>query len=178
MWQAFWAWYERTYALNVSMALALFLLQICHLVWLFGSVVWAKAFGAPLFTFNHFWQLVIVFVDYTEIPALISVSFIYINELRRSTVLTASGHWRLKNLLYLGVLNIQWLHLFWITDEFVVASFTGSVAVSLPLWLAWVAILIDYLEIPVMFDVFKKFAGAVKEHRIGFFLKYQLRKGG
>ncbi|MBI5456868.1 hypothetical protein HY969_03960 [Candidatus Kaiserbacteria bacterium] len=168
MWASFWAWYERTYTLNVSIALCLFLLQIAHLIWLFGAVVWAKVFGAPLFTFNDFWQFAIILVDYTEVPALISVSFIYINELR--------GKWHIKNALYLAFLNIQWLHLFWITDEFVVASFTGSAPVALPLWLAWVAISIDYLELPVMFDVLMKFITAIKEKRLGDFLRHQLRE--
>lgn len=168
MWQKFWAWYERAYTLNISIALGLFLIQICHLIWLFGEVVWAKAFGVPLFAFNGFWQWIIILVDYTEIPALISVSLIYINELR--------GKWTTKNILYLGFLNIQWVHLFWITDEFVVASLTGSVPVMLPLWLAWVAIAIDYLEVPVMLDVLKKFVHSVRNRRVGEFLKKELRE--
>src|SRR3989344_9209697 len=102
MWHAFWAWYERTYTLNISIALGLFLLQIAHLVWLFGEVVWAKAFGMPLFELSRMHQLFIILVDYTEIPALISVSLIYINELR--------GRWHIKNALYLLFLNLQWLH--------------------------------------------------------------------
>ncbi|TSC86120.1 MAG: Uncharacterized protein G01um10148_626 [Parcubacteria group bacterium Gr01-1014_8] len=167
MWKVFWAWYERTYILNVSIALSLFLLQIAHLVWLFGEVVWAKAFGVPLFSLSAVHQLFIILVDYTEIPALISVSFVYINELR--------SKWGYSALVYLLFLNLQWLHLFWISDEFVVASLIGSVPVALPLWLAWVAIIIDYLEVPVMVDLVKRFIKASTEGKVGEFLKHDLR---
>lgn len=167
MWKSFWEWYERTYTLNVSIALGLFLIQIVHLVWLFGSVVWARVFGTPLFEFAGLWQAVIVLVDYTEIPALLSVSLIYIDELRKG--------WDGKSALYLVFLNTQLLHIFWITDEFVVTAFNSGGTV-LPVWLAWVAIGIDYLEVPVMFDTFKKFFQAWRERRVGYFLKYELRE--
>ena len=169
MWNSFWAWYERTYTLNISVALGLFLLQIIHLLWLFGEVVWTHLTGAPLFTLggvegfgvSDLWEYLIIAVDYTEIPALLSVSLIYINELRRSTSLTASR----KSLLYLLFLNSQWLHLFWITDEFVVTAFNSHGTV-LPLWLAWVAIGIDYLEVPVMIDTLKKFLAALWDKKV------------
>ena len=70
----FWRWYERTYVLNISIALGLFLLQIIHLIWLFGQVVWAKLFGVPLFELSGVWHWLIIAVDYTEIPALVSVA--------------------------------------------------------------------------------------------------------
>jgi len=167
IWRNFWEWYERTYALNVSIALGLFLIQIIHLIWLFGEVVWSKAFGVPLFTFTGIWETIIVLVDYTEIPAILSVSLIYINELRNG--------WNFKSALYLVFLNTQWLHIFWITDEFVVTSFNGAGTV-LPLWLAWLAIGIDYLEIPVMIDTVKKFYVAMKKGRTAEFLKHELRE--
>ena len=86
-------------------------------------------------------------VDYGEIPAILSVSLVYINELRtRFSFIGAT---------YLLFLNSQWLHIFWITDEFVVTAFNEAGTV-LPLWLAWVGISIDYLEVPVMFDTGKK----------------------
>lgn len=167
MWRAFWEWYERTYTLNVSVALGLFLLQIIHLCWLSGEVVWARLFGESLFQFIGVWQTLIILVDYTEIPALISVSLIYINELRNAF------SW--KNLIYLVFLNSQWLHILWITDEFVVAAFAGVSALAIPMWLAWVAILIDYLELPVMYDTLKKFLTAVREGRVKEFLTHELR---
>lgn len=167
MWRAFWNWYERTYTLNVSIALGLFLLQIVHLVWLFGQVVWTKAFGMPLFMFEGVWETIIVLVDYTEIPALLSVSLVYVNELRKG--------WAWKPFIYLLFLNSQWLHIFWITDEFVLTELTGPGTV-LPLWLAWAAILIDFLEVPVMIDTFKKFFRSIRERRVGEFLKHELRE--
>lgn len=167
MWSAFWRWYEQTYVLNVTIALGLFLLQIVHLIWLFGAVVWARLFGVPLFELTGIWETLIILVDYTEIPALLSVSLIYINELRKA--------WNWTSVMYLVFLNTQWLHLFWITDEFVVLTFNGAGTV-LPLWLAWVAIGIDYLEVPVMVDTVRKFARALREGRAGEFLKTELRE--
>lgn len=158
-WKVFWSWYERTYTLNVTIALGLFLLQIVHLIWLFGAVVWARTFGVPLFEFNGLWQALIVLVDYTEIPAIFSVSLIYINDLRKD--------WRGKSALYLFLLLIQLLHIFWITDEFVIQMFTGGSehmqGMLLPHSIAWIAILIDYLEVPVMIDTSKRFIKALKK---------------
>lgn len=167
MWQSFWNWYERTYTLNISIALVLFLIQILHLLWLTGEVVWAHVFGAPLFIFSGIWETVIVLVDYTEIPALLSVSVVYINELRKG--------WDFKSALYLVFLNSQWLHIFWISDEYVETVFNNPGTI-LPLWLAWLAIAIDYLEVPVMLDTFKKFFKAMRERRVGQFLKTELRE--
>src|SRR3989344_8942136 len=136
----FWQWYERHYVLNIGIATGLFLLQLIHLVWLFGDIIIFKITGHALFGVNGFWEIALIVVDYTEIPALISVSIVYIHEL--------SKVFSWKSVFYLFALNIQWLHLFWITDEFVVQTFTG--AEILPLWLAWIAILIDYLEFAVL----------------------------
>ena len=153
MWGAFWTWYERTYTLNLFVAVGLFLVQIFHLVWLFGEVVWAQIFGAPLFILGGVGDMLMVFVDYTEIPAILSVSLIYINELRLE--------WRWGSALYLFFLNSQWLHIFWITDEFAVTNFNAA-GTMLPLWLAWAAILIDYLELPVMVDTGRKLLRALR----------------
>ena len=46
--QDFWRWYNRHYALNVTIAAALFTLQIIHLVWLTFDPLWFKVFGDPL----------------------------------------------------------------------------------------------------------------------------------
>jgi hypothetical protein len=167
MWRAFWDWYERTYTLNVSIALGLFLVQIIHLGWLSGAVVWEYLFGAPLFVFTGVWEDIIVLVDYTEIPAILSVSLVYVHELRQSR--------NFKSALYLVFLNTQWLHIFWITDEFVETSF-NSAGTVFPLWLAYIAIAIDYLEVPVMIDTFKKFFASIREQRISEFLKKELRE--
>lgn len=154
MWRAFWNWYERTYLLNIGIATGLFVLQIAHLVWLSGAVVSERLFDVTFIHFTGFFEYVVVFIDYTEIPALISVSLIYINELRHKK--------NLKTILYLLFLNLQWLHIFWITDEFVETSFNG-VGTVFPLWLAWMAIFIDYLEVPVMFDTMKRFMRALRQ---------------
>ena len=61
-----------------------------------------------------------------------------------------------KTWLYLLLLNSQWIHLFWITDEVVLENFTGEALVPIPFWLAWIAISIDYLELPVMYDTITK----------------------
>ena len=44
------------------------------------------------------------------------------------------------------------------------------------MWLAWVAIGIDYLEVPVMIDTLKKFLKAIREGRTEHFLKHELRQ--
>lgn len=143
--EGFWAWYERHYLLNLSLTTGLFALQLVHLYWLTTHVVMFMLFGRHFFSPSEFWQAVIIIVDYTEIPALISTSLLYLYEMR--------GKFKWKQVWFLIALNSQWLHLFWITDEFVVDAFAGTATTTiLPLWLAWVAILIDYLELPVIAD--------------------------
>jgi hypothetical protein len=156
----FWAWYERNYALNVGITAALFALQLVHLSWLSLDVVAERITREGYFPLTGLARYLILIVDYTEIPALISTSVLYIYDLRKGRVA--------RSLLFLLLLNSQWLHLFWITDEFVVGEFqdgsnTGS---SLPAWLAWVAIGIDYLEIPVIVDTLRRFAGTLRSGRL------------
>ncbi len=143
----FFGWYNNNYELNLRLATLLFILQIVHLIWLTSNVVAFRLSGAHWFPPELDW--VVAAVDYTEIPALISVSFIYINEI-------FLGKATKKTWLFLLLLNSQWLHLFWITDEVVMENFMGQAVVAIPLWLAWIAISIDYLELPVMYDTIKK----------------------
>ena len=150
----FWHWYERHYTLNLTLAAALFLLQVAHLVWLTGQVVVAKLTGEALFTLGDPLRWVLVLVDYTEVPALLGVSLVYLNALR--------SRWGWRPLAMLVLLNSQWLHIFWITDEFVASSVERSSSSALPGWLAWVAILIDYLELPVMIDTASRALVAVR----------------
>jgi len=166
IWSQFWGWYEKHYVINVGIASFLFLLQVVHLFWLGGEVVADQLTGESLFTFVGIWKVLILVVDYTEIPALLSVSLVYINDLRKG--------FAFKPLLYLLFLNSQWLHIFWITDEFVVDQFSGENGTILPVWLAWVAILIDYLEIPVIIETFIKFFKAVRDKRTADFLRNEL----
>jgi hypothetical protein len=145
----FWSQYEKRYRLYAGLTAGLFLLQLVHLFWLTTHAVWHRLFGYSLFNPGEIYELIIIFVDYTEIPALLATSLLYVNELRKQ--------WYWKNFWYLLLINSQWLHLFWITDEFVIEQFMGHSTVILPVWLAWVAILIDYLELPVIYDTIKKF---------------------
>lgn len=165
MFKVFWDWYERNYTLNAGIAAGLFLIQIIHLIWLFGEVIWFKLTGTPLFTLTGVWKTIIILVDYTEIPAIISTSFVYIHDIR-----TKRG---IKPWAYLLFINSQWLHLFWITDEFVIDAFTTHTAI-LPIWLAWVAIFIDYLELPVIVDTIQKFIQSAEEDTVKEFLAKNL----
>ena len=143
--QKFWAWYERHYTINVTIAAILFSLQIVHLYWLTTHVVTVRLWGLDLFSPPPFWETLIILVDYTEIPAIITTSLVYLNNLRKG--------FKFKPLLYLLFLDIQLLHIFWITDEFVEARLTGVPETTiLPVWLAFIAIAIDYLELPVIFE--------------------------
>ena len=145
----FWEWYERHLTLNIAIASILFSWQIVHLVWLFSDVIVPRLFGISLWHLSGFHEKVIVVVDYIEIPALISTGLIYVNQLRKK--------YDTKSLIFLLMLASQFFHIFWITDEFVISTFTGEGEfVNLPPTLAWVAILIDYLEVPVMIETFRK----------------------
>lgn len=146
----FWKWYNKHLGVNITIAAGLFVLQLVHLTWLTLHVVLFKLTGHSFWDPNAFWQSVIILVDYTEIPALFATSLVYINEIRQKG-------FKIKPAWYLFSLNIQLLHMFWITDEFVVTTFSGGAApVNIPAWLAWVAIMIDYLELPVIFETLGK----------------------
>ena len=144
----FWAWYERHYTFNLATASGLFFVQLVHLYWLTTHVVAWRLLDQSFFQPPTLWQTLIVLVDYTEIPALITTSILYIHELRKQF------GW--KHFGYLFLINSQWLHLFWITDEFILEQFTGQSLVVFPVWLLWVAITIDYLELPVIYDTAKR----------------------
>src|SRR3989344_132482 len=142
--------YDRRYRLYSGITAGVFLLQIIHLYWLTTHVVSGRLFGVIFFNPNDFWQTVIVIVDYLEIPAIVTTSILYLHALGKK--------WNTKDLVLLLLLNTQWLHIFWISDEFVLDTLhQGATGTILPFWLAWVAIMIDYLELPVMVDTTKKF---------------------
>jgi hypothetical protein len=146
----FWNWYEENLHLNIGVAVFIFVWQLIHLLWLASDVIFERLFSVALLNLSGIWEFLIIAVDYTEIPAIFTVSLVYINELRKGKNVG-------RSILFLILLNSQWFHLFWITDEFVVEKFGGSSETVLPLWLAWVAIMIDYLELPVIYDTIKKF---------------------
>ena len=167
-WTAFWNWYERHYVLNVSIAVGLFLLQLLHLYWLSGHVVALRLTDMSYFSPSGALKFAILLIDYAEIPALVGISLVYVNALR--------GGFSWGPVLMLAFLNSQWLHIFWITDEFVVTEFSGEPAQSsLPPWLAWCAILIDYLELPVIFDTLRRLAKALRARPLRSLLKDDVR---
>lgn len=144
----FWGWYEKHLFINTLITSFLFILQLIHLYWLTADVVLFHLFGRSFFHLTDVWRILVVLVDYTEIPALITTSILYINEHRKNP--------SLKAVLFLLFINIQWLHLFWITDEFVIEALSNDKLIQIPVWLAWIAVAIDYLELPVIFDTLKK----------------------
>ena len=154
--KSFWEKYEERYHLYAGITAGIFLLQIVHLYWLTTHVVTFRLFGLTLFDPGAFWQFVIIVVDYLEIPAIISTSILYLYSLNKK--------WNVKDFVLLVLLNTQWLHLFWISDEFVLDTLRHeSTSTVLPYWLAWIAIAIDYLELPVMVDTTKKFIVSLRK---------------
>lgn len=143
----FWAWYDRHYTFNLTVTTLLFLLQLVHLYWMGTHVLSLKIFGYSLFNPGELYSKLIILADYLEIPALLSSSILYLRELARQA--------NTKSLLLLLFINLQWVHLFWITDEFILSEFRGETSL-LPEWLAFIAILIDYLEVPAIMDTSKK----------------------
>jgi hypothetical protein len=143
----FWHRYE---SLNLKVAFVLISLQLVHLYWLTADVVIKRIAGdsspglsqsGPLFLF-------FIVIDYIEIPALVAGLTYY--------ALSIYKHEKtVKNTLLLAMLAVQVFHIFWITDEVVYEAFFGSSsAVEIPYYAAWIAILIDYLELPVIADLF------------------------
>lgn len=149
MLQKFWDWYERHYKINTAIAAVLFGLQLVHLYWLTTEVVAEKLIGQSFFPHtNAIAHFLLIFVDYTEIPAIISTTLLYIHLFRKDK--------RFKHLLYLFFINIQLVHIFWITDEYVIENFINAEGVSWNPIVAWIAISIDYLELPVIFETIKE----------------------
>ena len=159
----FWAWYERNYRWNVIFAAALFTLQLVHLYWLTTDVVLLRLLGESFFSPTELWKYIIIAVDFAEIPAIITTSTLYIYDLRKG--------WNARSVLYLLFLNSQWLHIFWITDEFVIGTLQEGLGTIMPAWLAWIAIFIDYLELPVIIDTLRKAIFSLKEQRLTFWQK-------
>ena len=144
----FFDWYKKNYKLNLYITAGLFIWQLVHLYWMLMDIIGFRIFGYELWNVGKLGNLIISIVDYTEIPALILGSLFYIHEIQKE--------FKWKSVIFLIFLNSQWLHLFWITDEVVIAQFTGTALIVLPVWLSWFAILIDYLELPVIYDTIKK----------------------
>lgn len=141
---------ERYEEASTKVAFFLIALQIIHLVWLTTDIVFVKLFPNQIPLFPVALEPVQAVIDYLEIPGLFAAITVYIMGMaRRKTV-------SLKNSLLTALLLIQFVHLFWITDEVVYEVLLESDLVEIPAPVAWVAILIDYLELPVMFDLFMR----------------------
>jgi hypothetical protein len=144
----FWQKYEN---LNLKIAFILISLQLVHLYWLTADVVIQRITQKSILSVPHGSPLFIFFIiiDYIEIPALVAGLTYY--------ALKIYEHEKglMKNTLLLAMLAVQVFHIFWITDDVVYNTFFGSSsAVEIPYYAAWVAILIDYLELPVIADLF------------------------
>ncbi len=110
----------------------LFVTQIVHLIWMTTYVIPLQLGSSP------FWsppEAPLALADYLELPAIVATSILYV---------------RTKNWKMLFLVNVQLFHIFWITDEFVLKQgLLNPVA-------AWIAIFIDYLELPVIFDTIRR----------------------
>jgi hypothetical protein len=145
---SFWHKYEN---LNLRIAFALISLQLIHLYWLTSDVVIKRLTMDESAGLSQSGLLFIFFIviDYIEIPGLIAGLTYYALSFYRHTAK------RSKNGLFFILLAVQVFHIFWITDEVVYETFFGpSTAVQLPYLAAWAAILVDYLEVPVIVDLF------------------------
>ena len=118
-------------------------MQIFHLQWLTTDVIMPKLYNISIDTSFSYGTVFYLFADIVEIPAIITRSYLYVISLNKK--------YSSKNLLLLLILNSQWLHIFWITNTFLVNNITESVT-EWNYFLSWVAIAIDFLEIPVLID--------------------------
>jgi hypothetical protein len=143
----FWTKYE---SLNLKITFILISLQILHLYWLTADVVLQRIAGESYLGLPRILLPLFIVVDYVEIPALVSGITFYL-----FSIFKRRFHSR-KNVVFLLLLAIQVVHIFWITDEIVYESLLDNDLVIFPVYAAWTAILIDYLEIPVMVDLFYK----------------------
>ena len=143
----FWTKYE---SLNLKITFILISLQILHLYWLTADVVLQRIAGESYLGLPRILLPLFIIVDYVEIPALVSGITFYL-----FSIFKRGSHSR-KNVVFLLLLAIQVVHIFWITDEVVYESLLDNDLVIFPVYAAWTAILIDYLEIPVMVDLFYK----------------------
>ena len=118
----------------------LFLTQIVHLVWMTTYVVPVKIWGISLWSPP---EAPLAFADYLELPAIFTASILYLR----------TRDWKM-----LFLVNVQLLHIYWITDEIILNRNT-----LYPI-LAWAAIMIDYLEIPVIIDTSRRFLSRAFGH--------------
>lgn len=144
------SFYDRYENLNLKVTFVLIALQLIHLYWLATDIILVKLVGQSWFPFPDIPAPLFVAIDYLEIPALFSGMVVYAMAIRRR-----GGHIH-RNVLFMAILAAQVFHLFWITDEVVYDALFNVVPIQLPIWLVWIAILVDYLELPIIWDLFRK----------------------
>ena len=110
--------------------------QIIHLIWL------TYVATIPYFLFQEIWYIpenfLFAAIDYLEIPALTLTSLYYFVNLSK------------KNILLLTAIFLQFIHIAWITDTFILEN-AHDIGFAI-----YIVILIDYSEIPVIIDFIKK----------------------
>jgi hypothetical protein len=149
----FWTKYENA---NLKISFILISLQLLHLYWLTTDVVLQRVTGHSYFGLPPDLLPLFIVIDYIEIPALASGITFYLFSIFKHEARAR------RNIMFLILLATQIIHIFWITDEILYESLLGNDLVKFPVYLAWTAILIDYLEVPVMIDLFYKVFKAKK----------------
>ena len=143
--------YLRYQNLNLKISFLLISLQLLHLYWLTTDVVLYRITGTDYFVEASGFVLLFIIIDYIEIPALVSGIIYYFFDL-----IYNKKEKRIKDTIFLILLAIQSIHIFWITDDIVYSTFVGADLIEMPEYLVWIAILIDYLELPVIYDLLKR----------------------
>ncbi len=142
------SFYHKYENLNLKISFVLISLQLLHLYWLTTDVVLQRIYGSSFFLFPKNFLPVFVVIDYIEIPAIVSgITFYSWNIYKRETETR-------RNYLFLMLLAVQVIHILWITDDVIYNTFFQTKFLELPFYVAWIAILIDYLELPVIADLF------------------------
>jgi hypothetical protein len=144
LWRPLAAWYRRHYLATLIVTTALFLLQLFHLYWLFTDVILKRITGHSYFIFPPQGLLIYVLIDYFEIPTHLSAMGLYFYEFRQGI--------KMKSLFFFFLLQLHWVHLLWITDDVVVNTIADHPLLAWGSLAAWIAILIDYLEVPIIVD--------------------------
>ena len=145
--------YLRYQNINLKISFILISLQLLHLYWLTTYVVLYRLTGIDYFGELSDFILLFIIIDYIEIPALVSGVIYYLFTIIYDK---KEKEKRTRNTVLLILLAIQSIHIFWITDDIVYTTFVGSELIYMPEYFAWIAILIDYLELPVIYDLLKR----------------------
>ena len=114
----FLRWIEIQRSLIMVLTAFLFVWQLIHLYLLTANVVALRLLDRSFLELSDILNILIALVDYTEIPALITATLLYFGQFY------TQFNW--KSLWFLILINSQWPHLLWITDEFVVNRFSEA----------------------------------------------------